>query len=110
MKLSEETIVEGRKLVAAGNIDILMPWVREHAPVGLDHAIYERTMHKCFIAEDVMKAMKLHNAVFDTYDADEERRGIQIRSLGCGLVLAVAGALVVSIIALAIILVRLVVR
>ncbi len=104
MKLSEETIAEGRALVAAGDIDALMPWVRKHAPVGLDFAIYERTMRMCFIARDVLKAMKMHNAVFDTYDANVERAAIVVkRAVGCGLLLAViggVGALVAGLVAL----------
>ena len=94
MKLSAETIAEGRALVAGASLPPLMVWVREHAPVGLDHAIYERTMGLCFLAGDHAKAIKLHNVVFDTYDAAVERAGIVVRkSLGCGLLLAIVGGI-----------------
>ena len=94
MKLTEEQIAKGRRLVTGGDIDSLMPWVREHAPVGLDFSIYERTMRMCFLAGDFAKAIKMHNAVFDTYDADVERIGIAARKLvGCLVVLAFVGGI-----------------
>ncbi len=92
--LSDDTKAEGRKLVLSSDIDALMPWVREHAPVGLDHALYERTMRLCLLAGDVAKAIRMHNAVFDTYDADVERGRIAVQKfVGWSVVVAFVGGL-----------------
>jgi hypothetical protein len=94
VKLTEEVKAEGRALVLASNIDALMPWVRKHAPVGLDHALYERTMRMCLLAGDVARGIKMHNAVFDTYDADEERAQALLKKwAGCAVLLAIIGGL-----------------
>ncbi len=81
-ELSKEVQAEGHALVLASNLDALMQWVRKHAPIGLDHAMYEKTMRTCFLAGDVARAIKLHRTVFDTYDADLERGRILVRRIG----------------------------
>lgn len=93
-RLTETQIEEGRRLVLGGDIDSVMNWARKHAPVGLTHEVYERTMRLCFLAGDFAKAIKMHNAVFDTYDVDVERAGIAVRKfVGCAIALALVGGI-----------------
>ena len=95
MKLSEEQKAKGRALVLGSDLPSLMNWVRASAPVGLDHALYEKTMGKCLAAGDFARAIYMHNAVFDTYDATAERVGIVFRrALGCVAAIVILGAAV----------------
>jgi hypothetical protein len=89
-KLSKEVLAEGRALVRAGDMRPLMDWVRKHAPVGLDHALYERALRPCLLGQDYLRALKFHNIAFEDYDPDVHRLAAWLgKAIWCGIILAV---------------------
>ena len=109
MKLPDSTLAAGRKLVVARNLPALMAWARENVSVGVDFAAYEWTMSMCFLAQDPLRAIRLHNTVFGAYDEAEERSAIRFRrALWCGVALAIVCG-IAALAAAAIVLARMVV-
>jgi hypothetical protein len=72
MKLTAETITQGRNPCRAHDLDGLMKWFGKNVPM-TDQDMIRRTFELCFRVKDTAKALKIL-AAFDNYDKAKEVR------------------------------------
>ena len=89
-KLTDAFLDEGRALIAAKDLGGFTDWLKR-SKVLIDHDVVLNTFHKCFIADDPVKALKMFDAVFPDQNPQLDL-AVGLTKLGCA-VLFVLGAI-----------------